>query len=123
MGERLPGEGFIVGVRFRARQALLVVAAIVAIAGVATVGSAPRASASDFSDKNQPEYWSSLGYGTCVKYENPGTPYVLGAPPAGSVWTLLVVKAGSESSTNDPHAEFHNPTPGAYYHPSGKTIS
>lgn len=81
------------------------------------------AGASEFSDKNHPEYWEDLGYGTCVKYEKPGTPYVLGPAPAGTTWSMLVVKAGSESSTNDPHAEYPSPVPGSYYHPSGKSIS
>ncbi|WP_421119270.1 hypothetical protein ACE2AJ_18185 [Aquihabitans daechungensis] len=74
-------------------------------------------------DKNHPSYWEGIGYGTCVKVEAPGTPYTLDAAPAGSAWSMLVVKAGSESSTNDPHAEYPNPVPGSYYHPSGKAIS
>jgi hypothetical protein len=104
----------------RASNALVFVFAL-AIGFAALAPS--TAGASDFSDKNQPAYWENLGYGTCVKNEKPSTPYVLAAPPAGTTWTMLVVKAGSESSTNDPHAEYPNPVPGPYYHPSGKTIS
>jgi hypothetical protein len=98
----------------RLLAALLVAATIV-------VAMTPNPAAAD--DKNQPSYWSGLGYGTCVKEESPATPYKLGAAPAGTTWSMLVVKAGSESSTNDPHAEYPNPVPGSYYHPSGKSIS
>jgi hypothetical protein len=105
--------GFRIAPSWRTVLACALVALLVAMTGVGT------ADATESSDKNHPEYWEDLGYGNCTKYESPGTPYIL---PAGT-WTLLVVKAGSESSTNDPHAEYHNPTPGPYYHPSGKTIS
>lgn len=72
---------------------------------------------------NDPKYWSDLGYGTCTKNDNPSTPYVLANPPSGYVWTLLVLKAGSESSNSDWLTQIPNPQPGTYYHPSGKQLS
>ncbi|MCU1369043.1 MAG: hypothetical protein JWO77_237 [Ilumatobacteraceae bacterium] len=96
---------------------------ILTVLAAATVVLAVAPSPAAADDKNQPSYWSGIGYGTCVKQEAPGTPYTLAAPPAGTTWSMLVVKAGSESSTNDPHAEYPNPVPGPYFHPSGKAIS
>lgn len=72
---------------------------------------------------NQPSYYEGLGYGTCSKTENPGDPYVLGAPPAGRYWSLLVLKAGSAASNDDWNTMVQNPTPGPYVHPSGKNLS
>ncbi|HEX2577960.1 MAG TPA: hypothetical protein VHK88_16545 [Aquihabitans sp.] len=109
--------------RVARRHVTITVAAGLVALLLAVAGAAAPASAGETSDKNQPAYWAGLGYGTCEKVEGPGTPYELGAAPAGSAWSLLVVKAGSESSTYDPHAEYHNPPAGAYHHPSGKAIS
>ncbi len=72
---------------------------------------------------NDPDYWSALGYGYCFKNNSPNTPYVLGNPPSGYYWTLLVLKAGSEASNSDWLTQIPNPVPGTYYHPSGKQIS
>lgn len=69
------------------------------------------------TDSNQVGYWCETG----VKYEPVDTPFVVPEPPAGEVWTLLVLKAGSGEGEN---AEFVNPTVGVgYEHPSGKDIS
>ena len=72
---------------------------------------------------NHPAYYKGLGYGTCTKTEPVSTPYTLGAPPAGTYWRLLVLKAGSAASNDDWNTLIDYPTPGQYSHPSGKNIS
>jgi LPXTG-motif cell wall-anchored protein len=63
---------------------------------------------------NDPLTWERAGYGTCTKDDSVAPPYVLGPAPEGSVWTLLVVKAGE---TDDLHFD---PSPTTEYHHSEK---
>jgi hypothetical protein len=104
-----------------AKRALVAGAAMATMLGVtAGVASAQQPLS---AQQNNPDYWSNLGYGQCSKTENPGTPFVLGNPPAGTTWSLLVIKAGSAQSVDTPNDVILNPSPGTYYHSSGKTIS
>lgn len=98
------------------------------VAALNAAGEGPRSNVRSAvpvppGNTNNPSYWSSAGYGSCVKYEPVSTPYVLGAPPAGYYWSLLVLKAGSESSNDDWLTVLPYPLPGTYPHPSGKSIS
>jgi hypothetical protein len=101
---------------------VLVGAAVLATA-LGLSSTAASAAQPLFAQQNNPTYWSNLGYGDCFKIENPATPFVLGAAPSGTVWSLLVVKAGSDQSVDTPNDVYPNPTPGTYNHSSGKTIS
>ena len=60
---------------------------------------------------NSETYWEGLGYGECEKTDQGGDgPYVLGDPPAGTEWTLLLFKQAQEN------IYWENPIPGhAYY--------
>jgi len=65
-------------------------------------------------ETNHIEYWQNLGYGTCQKVDYPedteDTSYALPAPAAGTYWSLLVVKAGSEFNQ-----VYENPEVGVEY--------
>ncbi len=63
------------------------------------------------AESNSETYWEGLGYGECEKTDDSGEgPYVLGDPPPGQEWTLLLFKQGQEN------IYWENPTPGhAYY--------
>ena len=101
---------------------VLVGAAVLATAlGVSS--TAASASQPLSAQQNNPTYWENLGYGNCFKIEEPGTPFVLGDAPAGKMWSLLVIKAGSAQSVDTPNDVIVNPNPGSYTHSSGKTIS
>ncbi len=66
------------------------------------------------TDSNQVDFWCDDG----MKVEPVSTPYVVPAPPAGTTWTLLVLKAGLDNQT------IANPVVGqAYSHSNGKDIS
>jgi hypothetical protein len=68
-------------------------------------------------DANQVSYWCPNGG---VKYDPVDTPFVV--PPG--TWTLLVLKAGSEESTDVVNQQFTNPTVGSsYVRDDGKDIS
>jgi hypothetical protein len=94
-----------------------------AVAVVSVLCATLLAGVATANELNQPSYYEALGYGVCTKNDRPTDPFQLGAPPSGSSWTLLVLKAGSEKSNDDWNTLVHNPTPGAYSHPSGKKIS
>ena len=82
----------------------LIVAALVLFVAEVALGT----------DSNQVDFWCETG----VKSEPVSTPYVVPSPPAGSTWTLLIIKAGT---AND---QIPNPVVGqAYSHSSGKDIS
>lgn len=102
--------------------ALTVLTAATAFGGplVQPAGAAPG---QPTGNVNHPAYWEALGHGQCAKNENVPTPYNLPSPPSGHYWSLLVLKAGSAASTSDWLTQIPNPTPGTYYHPSGKDIS
>ena len=103
-------------------------AVAVAFALVLVAGGAPASADSPDSEPwesatNQPSFWVTWGADThlpgeddwvCVKDdEGSEGAFVIGDPPDGSVWRLLVVKAGSE--INDLH---WNPLPGASFNHS-----
>ena len=96
-------------------------AGLVALVGMAAFAGTSAAQSN--SDLNHPSYYEGLGYGTCVKTDPVSTPYTLGAPPAGSYWRLLVLKAGSAASNDDWNTMLDYPQPGSFSHPSGKQIS
>jgi hypothetical protein len=73
------------------------------------------------TDSNQVDYWCPAGG---VKIDPASTPFVVPAPPEGTVWTLLVLKAGSEQSADPENEQFPNPVVGqAYSRTDGKSIS
>ncbi len=66
-------------------------------------------------ESNQVEFWCETG----IKVEPIGTAsFTVPPPPAGSTWTLLVLKSGTDDQ------EFPNPIPGQSYMPSnGREVS
>jgi LPXTG-motif cell wall-anchored protein len=75
------------------------------------------------STSNDVSYWCAQGG---VKYEPVSTPFVVPDPPDGYVWTLLVVKAGSDDVGHGPgnDAPIVNPVVGqSYSHSTGKSNS
>ena len=63
-------------------------------------------------DSNQVEFWCETG----IKVEPIDTAsFTVPPPPAGSTWTLLVLKSGTDNQ------EFPNPIPGQSYTPSRNT--
>lgn len=89
------------------------IAVLVALFGLTTLVLLPATA----TDSNQVSFWCEAGF----KYEPVETPYVVPEPPADSVWTLLVLKAGSGEGSNHP---VENPVVGqAYTHPTGRDIS
>lgn len=75
--------------------------AIIAAASLVFVAAAP-ASATPPVNTNAPAYWQTPGTSeTCDSIEPGGTSYTLPAPPAGYVWTKVVVKAGSAPQSVD----------------------
>ncbi len=101
-----------------ALTAVIVAFALVLVAGGSPASADAPSSLPWTSETNDPGYWEDYGNDAphneddwvCTKEDNesevPGA-YVIGDPPDGSVWRLLVVKAGSE--VNDLH---WNPTSG-----------
>lgn len=89
------------------------IAVLVALFGLTTLVLLPATA----TDSNQVDFWCESG----VKHEPVDTPYVVPEPPADSVWTLLVLKAGSGEGSNH---EVAYPVVGqAYEHPTGRDIS
>lgn len=91
-----------------------------------TLGGVTAASATGSPPPNTNEvaYWCEGGHG--IKYDGlTSTSFVVPAPPNGFVWTLLVLKAGSDQSVETGANEtFPNPVVGqSYSHSSGKTLS
>ncbi len=102
----------------------LVLATLVGLFAIPALLMAPASASNGAnSNLNHPDYYEGLGYGSCSKTDSPGDPYNLGSPPAGTSWTLLVLKAGSASSNDDWNTLVPNPAPGPYLHPSGKNLS
>jgi len=50
----------------------------------------------DISEKNKVSYWCEDG----IKYEPVETPFIVPAPPEGTQWTLIVLKAGTTNETH-----------------------
>ena len=90
--------------------AILMAIALVA-AAVFLTASAAAAEGTD----NQVDDWCDTG----VKHDNlSGPSFTVPDPPAGTTWTLLVIKSGTENET------WVNPTPGQTYTPAnGKAVS
>jgi len=100
---------------------ILTLLAAVLIAGCGT--SLALDSGNGGGDTNKVEYWCPNGG---IKYEPVSTPFIVPAPPDGKVWTLLVLKAGSEQggSVEEENQQFPNPVVGqAYSRTDGKGIS
>jgi LPXTG-motif cell wall-anchored protein len=101
----------------------LLVFALIALACILLLQS--TAGANPPPNTNEVAYWcgsSDLG----VKYDNlTSTSFTVPDPPEGKVWTLLVLKAGSDESVETGANEtFTDPVPGqTYSHSSGKTLS
>jgi len=74
---------------------------IVAVVMFVTVATAMAVeydeTTTDISEKNKVGYWCEDG----IKYEPVDTPFIVPAPPAGTTWTLIVLKGGT---TNQTHA-------------------
>ena len=88
-----------------------------------TGGQAATATGTPPPNTNEVAYWCADGHG--FKYDGlTTTGFVVPAPPTGWHWTLLVLKAGSDQSTDGENEPTVNPVVGqTYYHPSGKTLS
>jgi hypothetical protein len=87
------------------------------------LGTQVHAGANPPPNTNEVAYWCPDGHG--AKYDTTGTSFTVPAPPDGQVWTLLVLKAGSDQSVETGENEtFPNPVVGqTYSHSSGKTLS
>ena len=83
------------------REALGIVTVMVLVLGLGLVAGAGGAD----PDANQVGFWCEEG----IKVEPVDTPYVVPEPPEGYVWTLLVIKAGTDNET------FPNPVVGDGY--------
>jgi LPXTG-motif cell wall-anchored protein len=102
------------------------VGAVAIAAGLLTMGMAGTAQATGNPPPNTNEvaFWcgsSDLG----VKFDGlTSSTFTVPPPPTGKVWTLLVLKAGSDQSTDGENETFPNPVVGqTYAHSSGKTLS
>ncbi len=88
------------------------------VAGLLVVFEGPNvttAAAGGSTGLNQVSDWCDQG----EKFEPITDPFIVPAPPAGTVWTLLVLKAGSGPDEN---TEFPNPVVGqGYSHNSDQT--
>jgi hypothetical protein len=92
-----------------------VTAAVVALLAAASLSlvAVPAAAAPNPDNWNAPENWVTPGTSEeCDSIEPGGTSYTLPAPPANSVWTKVVVKAGSINGNGPQKVEFEN---NAYY--------
>jgi hypothetical protein len=87
-------------------MALALVAALVVLASIASATEGTG---------NQVDDWCDAG----IKHDNlSGPSFTVPEPPAGTTWTLLVIKSGTENET------WVNPTPGQTYTPAnGKDVS
>jgi hypothetical protein len=99
------------------RRVTAAVVALLAAASLALV-AVPAAAAPATTNTNAPAYWQTPGTSEqCDSIEPGGTSYTLPAPPANSVWTKVVVKAGNAPSsvTHENNAYYSNAT---YYYNS-----
>ena len=97
------------------RRSLSAVVALLAAASLTLVALPATAAV---TNTNAPAYWQTPGTSeVCDSIEPGGTSYTLPSPPAGSVWTKVVVKAGSapQSVEFENNAYYSNPT---YYYNS-----
>lgn len=105
------------------------VALVLALAAMAVIVAVPALGSSHTTEPwshatNQASYWKNYGAQlgesdwVCFKVENKRDVkggYVLGTPPSGHEWRLIVVKAGADH--ND---LYWNPTPGVAYAATGQ---
>lgn len=79
------------------------------------------------AEKNNTAYWEAQYPGsTCKKteYGNGTKEYTVPALPSGTVYSAIIVKAGSESSVGEPNKVYESPTAGQKLTaPEGKDIS
>lgn len=95
----------------RALAGLMALALVAALVVLASIASATEGTG------NQVEDWCDDG----IKIEDPDTPFVVPAPPEGTTWALLIIKAGSSATQN--FVVTSPPSGTTYLHPSGKEIS
>lgn len=69
---------------------------IATLLAAAAVFTFPGAAGATGGDTNQVSYWCPTGG---VKLEPVSTPFIVPAPPAGTTWTLLVLKAATTNTT------------------------
>ena len=74
-----------------------VIYVLAAITIVAVILGTTSASGQVEPEENKVEYWCEDGNG--IKYEPVDTPFIVPAPPAGTTWTLIVLKAGTTNET------------------------
>ncbi len=73
-------------------------------AGGAAVNVKSVPAGNNISDQNHPEYWENLYPGTtCIKITSgfQGDTYVVPAPPAGTVWRIIVLKYATINDVYD----------------------
>ena len=91
------------------KKTLLMVSVIIAVMAIMTGALA--------TDTNHVSYWCEDG----VKYEPVDTPFHVPEPATGTVWSLLILKAGSGDGQNE---TWDYPDVGGWYsHSSGKDNS
>jgi hypothetical protein len=102
----------------------IIVAVVMALSLVVFAGTVNAQSSTD-AEKNQTSYWEAQGFGTCVKYDNVNAEtFTVPAAPEGKVYTLAVIKAGSDQSTEEPNETDTSVAAGdVLRHSSGKDIS
>jgi len=128
------------------RRIASLAAAFAVAATLVFVGAVPATAAPPTDNTNSTAYWQTPGTSeTCQKIDGTrGATWTLPAAPAGSVWTKVVIKAGSTGASVDAEnnayysdATYHHPAgaPGTtwnsvaslpattFVHPSGKDIS
>ena len=90
-------------------------------------GLTAHADIPDGSAANQPETWENY-FGVagidCYKDEPVDTPYTVPSAPEGRTWYAVILKAGSENSTDEPSQVFMSVVGGTMLeHSSDKDIS
>lgn len=101
----------------------LLASAAVAAFAILAVTTPAHAAPPDHAAQNSEAYWEGLGYGDCTKTELPDGVGSTTLPPVSfpTVYSLLVLKAGSGQSANE---LVHWPDAGvAYDHGTGKDLS
>ena len=90
-------------------------------------GLTAHADIPDGSAANHPETWENY-FGVagidCYKDQPVDTPYTVPSPPEGRMWYAVILKAGSENSTDEPSQVFKSVAGGtSLEHSSDKDIS
>ena len=93
-----------------------VISAVVALLAAASLALVAIPASAANANTNAPGYWQTPGTSeVCDSIEPGGTSYTLPAPPAGSVWTKVVVKAGSAPQSVDFENNAYYSDPTYYY--------